>query len=535
VPGAGEIAYVGPGHTVTLRTPVTVGAGRGTAAMVGSGGRLVVAADLTLRGSLRYERGATVRIEPPPGGLRIGLDAPGGETFRIAPLSSGAGTPSLEAAGAADRRIRIGTAGRGGTGQVDAAEVPSALVLSHVTLEGLGGSDVEALTAESRGGGSPVTWRSVRAKDCGRVLLRCGAEGRIEADGLDLRAPRSRTAAEIDARSDKAPGGSRRLSRITLTSSSRRNLNVFARDLDVCRDLVLVNASLVANGDRRNVVERLWFLTTAEGCYVGMAPNAGTTLRDSAIVARYDNPHPVQDSGADAGVGSNVVEGCVFDGDGFVGSDAGDCVLPAGDVVMSRNTVINKAGTIASLITKRGSITATRNTAHDAFGLALGENSGHPNQCRAFLRNLVVRQDYAVRQRSAMVPQTSFEYDGNVTFALTGDGRLGGGGLGPARYAPWWESGPPYGAQGRGADDRGADPRFRDPSRTARTFDAAGGGPGTLDHLAAEIVKLNGWDAAGNDSPFDARYAVTAFLRHVREGFTPTNPAVAGAGAVDVG
>ncbi|HEX7127589.1 MAG TPA: hypothetical protein VF406_17665 [Thermodesulfobacteriota bacterium] len=519
---------------MTLREPATVGVGRATAVMVGSGGTLVVASDLTLRGSLGYERGAAVRVDPPAGGLRIDLDAPAGETFRIAPLPGGTGTPSLEAAGDVDRRITIATTGRGGLGRIDAAAVPSALELSCVTLEGLGSDREAALAAESRDGGSAVVWRRLRAKDCGRLLLRCRAGGRVEIDRLDIRAPRGRTAAEVDAREDKAPGGSRRLARITLASASRRRLNFYVRDLDRCRDLVLVNGSLVANGDRRNVIERLWLLATADGSYIGMAPNAGTTLRDSAIVTRGDNPHPVQDSGADAGVGANAVEGCVFDGDGFVGSDAGDCVLPAGEVVMRRNIVVNKAGTIASLITKTGSITVVRNTAHEAFGLALGETRGHPKQCRAFRNNLIVRQRYAVRQRSAMVPQAAFEYDDNVTFALTGDGLIGGG-LGPARYAPWWASGPGYGAPGRGAGNREADPRFRDPSRTARRFDAANGGPGTLEHLAAEIVKLNGWDAAGNEAPFDERYAVARFLAYVREGFTPTNPAVSGAGAVEVG
>lgn len=533
VPGDGRIAYVSPGHVVTLREPATVGAGHGTAVMVGSGGVLVVASDLTLRGNLEYERGASVRVDPPAGGLGIHLDAPAGVTVRIAPLPGGAGTPSFEAAGDDDRRITIAATG-GGVGRIDAAAVPSALVLRGVTLEGLGSAREAALTAESRDGGSIVVWRRLRAKDCGRLLVRCRAGGRMTIDGLDVRAPREGTAVEIDAREDKAEGGSRRLARITLASTSRCRLNFYARDLDLCRDLVLVNGSLVANGDRRNVIERLWLLATADGTYVGMAPNAGTTLRDSAIVTRYDNAHPVQDSGADAGVGANVVEGCVFDGDGFVGSDAGDCVLPSGEVVMRRNIVINKAGTIASLITRTGSITVVRNTAHEAFALTLGETRGHPNQCRAFRSNLVVRQRYAVRQRSAMVPQATFEYDDNVTFALEGDDAVGGG-LGPARYAPWWASGPAYGAPGRGAGDREADPRFRDPSRTARSFDAANGGPGTLEHLAAEIVKLNGWDADGREAPFDDRYAVARFLAYVREGFTPTNPAVSGAGAVDVG
>jgi hypothetical protein len=534
VPGEGATAAVRSGHTVTIRQPVTVGpdlAG-GTAILVQQGATLRVEADLTLRGDLEYERGAVVRVAAPAGGgLRLLLDAAGGSEHAIRPLGRGTGTPWLRVTGAPGGRVTIAAAGRGGTGRLDAGKVESACELVNVTLEDLGAAKTDGVTADTRGDGSPLVWRGVRARRCGRLSVRCGAGGRVDIDGLDLRLPRGSTFLQVEAQADRTGNGVRQVQGVTAHATSRRHLNLYGRDLEV-RRLVAFNTQVNANADRRNRFERLFFLSETTGTHLAFAPNGRTTVRDSAFVTRQENPHTLQEVGRDAGVGGNLVEGCVFDGDGNTEGDAGDCILPRGEVTLRRNLYVNKAGTIASTIFETGSVSAIRNTAHDAYALALGETKGTPDQGRLFRSNLVVRQDFAVRQRSAFVPQARFEYDYNVTFALTSDEgkRIGGRGLEKGKRT-WWASGPDYGAPGRGAHDRVADPGFRDPARTARGFDRANGGQGSLATLAAEAVTLNGWDAEGNEAAFDDRYAVDRFLAYMREGFTPTNPALRGAGA----
>ncbi len=105
------------------------------------------------------------------------------------------------------------------------------------------------------------------------------------------------------------------------------------------------------------------------------------------------------------------------------------------------------------------------------------------------------------------------------------------GDAGVVRRSYWSTVAKKYGDDTAGQHDLNVDPRFRDPSRTARTWDTANGGLGTLANLIAEVVRLNGWDTAGAAAAFTPTYTLANFLAYLRLGFTPTNGALKGAGA----
>ena len=95
-------------------------------------------------------------------------------------------------------------------------------------------------------------------------------------------------------------------------------------------------------------------------------------------------------------------------------------------------------------------------------------------------------------------------------------------------YKRYWASGGLYGAAGKGANDITANPRYIDPTRTQLTWDVSLGGPGTVGHVADEVVKLNGLDKDSAAAAFNPAYSIDAYLRYIRRGLMPTNLAIKG-------
>ena len=127
----------------------------------------------------------------------------------------------------------------------------------------------------------------------------------------------------------------------------------------------------------------------------------------------------------------------------------------------------------------------------------------------------------------------------NSETQLALDGSTGGGsgisGLSPGDtitiFQGYWNDGGRYGDPDKGRNDIAADPKYRDTTRSVLNWDTGNGGPGTLAHVRAEIVKLNGYDASGTPAVFNPNYSLSNFLNYVRYGFMPTNPLFKNAGS----
>jgi hypothetical protein len=119
-----------------------------------------------------------------------------------------------------------------------------------------------------------------------------------------------------------------------------------------------------------------------------------------------------------------------------------------------------------------------------------------------------------------------------TTLALvTGITGMASGDSFQVRKSYWNTSGAKYGDNDKGQHDLHVDPMFIDKTRTVAKWDTAQGGPGTLAHVAAEAVKLNGFDLNGNPATYNGNYAPINVWNYLWTGFTPTNPVLKAAGS----
>jgi hypothetical protein len=93
-----------------------------------------------------------------------------------------------------------------------------------------------------------------------------------------------------------------------------------------------------------------------------------------------------------------------------------------------------------------------------------------------------------------------------------------------------WTSGTYGDDNDHGSQDFTTSPQYRDNTRSFATWDTRNGGAGTVAHAAAEVIKLNGWDASGAAATFDTKYTLTNYLSYMRWGWTPMNGMFFGAG-----
>ena len=90
----------------------------------------------------------------------------------------------------------------------------------------------------------------------------------------------------------------------------------------------------------------------------------------------------------------------------------------------------------------------------------------------------------------------------------------------------YWADGGTYGDNGKGQHDVFANPNFVDGTRSTSSWDASLGGAGTAANVIEKMIAMNGWDAAGAATTFDANYTIDNLLAYIRAGYTPTNTAL---------
>ena len=90
---------------------------------------------------------------------------------------------------------------------------------------------------------------------------------------------------------------------------------------------------------------------------------------------------------------------------------------------------------------------------------------------------------------------------------------------------------------GFGASDITNAPLFTDGTASITTWDTSLGGLGTVDNAFAEMLKLNGFDAAGAPATFDVDYNLADLLFYMRNAYMPTEVALSGTGfgGADIG
>jgi len=533
VPGAGDDVTIDAGHTVTVDTATTVGvsgaAGTVAIQILSGAGGLTINAALEIRGDLIFERGTTLDQN-----ADITIRGASGVEYQIQASTTGTGTATWNAGVSGPVAVRSDFTDGGLPGYIQMMLGGLAYVevnWQDMSLYDTGSSSREALRWVDWDYNNFV-WLGGMAIRCGQLyfpLARTSSNWQIE--NVDIRDPAN--TAFINASWSGTPTGTRRVQNCTAYDSSGRQmqLQIYGPD-PVYNNNVFVDVNCQTTTVTGKQFTYNFFVFQLSTGTLSIAGDSNALVDNNVFYAHADNPHHVSESSS-ASLSINNYTNNIFDGDGYVGSDFGDCIIPTGEVSVRNNININDAGTLVALLNTAAIADIENNTVDGSQWVNVGESAGAATQLRNVRSNLFTNELRGLRQDTAFVTQTAFALNNNGFWNMTDATNLDNGGnnsyLGAETYAAW-SSSATYPSTGFGDADVYADPGYQDGTRTLATWDAANGGAGTITSVIAEIVKLNGRDTAGNSATFNSNYSISSAQTYIRYGYTPTNSALAGAG-----
>ena len=533
-PSDGDTAIIATGHDVTVGTNITVGTDGATgteAIQVQGTGTLTVQSGytLTVKGDLNQQRGTTVTVS----GTLV-LDATTGVVYLWKALNSGSGVANLRMSGASASSRALFTVGpRGGVARFETnadSFFYADIRFANAILSGLGTSSMTAMDNYMFVDGAHNDQTNVAWVGCGKVIITArSGDNIVDWNGVDFRGALSYTALDISSSAAKTTG-TRELENITLypSPSVTNEFIVTMKDLTI-NGMILYNTAFLTAANLQNAT--LLNIFNAADMPVDFLIGIGlsnNTLKDHISLQHYDNQHHLSEGNASNSLAANVFDGIICDGDNYVNLDAGDCIIPAREATVKNSLVINKAGTLVSLIFSSASANLINNTSTGAFHVSVGESQGAATQLGVVRNNLWASQGAGIRQLSAFVTQTGLTLENNAYWDMTLASNIDYGGnntyFGEATYNPWWAAGS-YGDAGKGADDVYANPQFVDPTRTVRGY----GSWASVQAAAREMVSINGIDYSGAVTTATTK-TVPGIHAWIRAGFAPTNVALATAG-----
>jgi hypothetical protein len=251
---------------------------------------------------------------------------------------------------------------------------------------------------------------------------------------------------------------------------------------------------------------------------------------------RYNNPHPNYEGWAATSLGtSNTYSNCIFDGDNYHSSDAGDSITAQGEATISNCIGINKSGPLVVGNGSTGKHTVSHCTVvmpfpeQPAYGelINVGETTGSATHLTAVKDCIIMDAPRGIAQRSAFISQTGFALDYNVSYNITGTslftypvGHPYAGQtsyLGPEDFNPWWSPSKTFGTD-NATHDMVVDPKLRNKNWTVRGYFGAA----SIQDVAREVVSINGIDYQGNTTTPTTKSAETIWASAVWA-FSPTN------------
>lgn len=531
VPGDGDTVTIS--HAVTVDTATTIGTSgaSGTAAittLTATSASLTVSAPLTVKGDIVHGKGVTIYGIA---GGSITFSPPPGSTYVWKASAAGSGYATLNVAGSSLNRFAISTTqGGGGNFYFHETDAYIIFLLDYAVLDYVGDDTTPAMSRAS-------LWNGGIFEINHTLFNHCGAINRVYSSGESIANIKLQNS---DFRNSLETGSSPifRVNNNTAPTTSTRiieNVTVYAvnngYDFDIgtlvgatVRNIYMYNASLSTPSQSASNI----FSTVDSGYGGGAAPhlrvsNQGAkTYSDMVFLANKDNPHYIDESSTTGAYAANIYTGIVFDGNGYVGTDAGDClVVGGGDATIQNSISINKAGTLATLLRSNSKLTAINNTSYDSYHITVGESVGATTHAKDIRNNLFVNQNSGVLQEGFFKSQTAFTLRNNAYYDMTAAGNIDYGGnntyMGAETKAVWWASGV-YGDANKGSNDTYINPQFYDATRTVRGY----GGWATVQEAAREMVTINGFDYTGAATTPTTK-TVELALAYIREGFTPQN------------
>lgn len=547
VPGDGDTATISAGHTVTVTADATVGTSgvNGTIAITLIG-NLTVNAVLTVRGDISQRRSSTVtvsRVGANTGGITF--DPASTRTYKWVTPNTGSGTPAIVLTGEAGDRVPIMTSlARGGSrAYFDFTAYPPNLDWDYVSITEWGGTgDTVATRALSYTGvaGSSIVWDYVRwSSNVGRIVFTLSSlnDFTLDWNNCDFRSPRNVDWLRIFT-DTAALSGIRRIRNCTAHHSAMTFWELWADGFTYDGN-ILSNVKVDMGNPSPAAASTLTASavlndTTSTSACIELA-TIGNVVEESVFLANRDNPHYI----AQAGTGTGTVRQNVVDGFGFVGTDAGDFVLPESTVAVERNLLLNRAGALVSVLNTSCRVTMRRNTLHGTgtFINASENGLGGADNLVRLSSNLFVSQPTGLIH-DTVTPQNTFNCDYNGFYNQTEATNLDHPVLAQNSYlenGTWWATGA-YGDDNKGQHDLYGDPQFADATRTSVTwYNSIAGSDGSFANVRAELLKLNGTAADGTDATFNSSYTVAALRTYLRDGFTPQASIYDGTGDPDDG
>jgi len=563
VPGAGDTVKIARDHVVTAGGAVTVGsdAGTGSAAITLEGAsQLLVTGALVARGDVVVGRGCTFNGA---GGGTLTLDAGPGSLYRFRSGAAGSGQAVLKSSATSWRNpftVQAGT--RGGVSVVvsgdGAGTFYADLDFNYTKFLRLGDDKNKALYHFMFVRGARSRLANVLFLDCGEVNIAVDNGANVvtfdKVDFRDISRHVGKYLLQLSGSSLNTTGA-RSMTNITAyTSANNRTIAVFSPDY-VISSVPLYNVDTTWIAAATGVSLRNWFVMADKIFNTAISTERSVTttvVRDSVLLRSNDNQHYIN---------APIVDGCLFDGDGFVGSDPGDCTFNASSGALPtsvRNCIaINKAGVLVTAWgAGAGQLTCTNNTVVDTNLINVGESSASPDNLGDVYNNLIVKPDAIGWAGIAFVggaPRRGFLTHFNLDYNAFWDCGAGAGWV-PAVYKPghplagqlgylqgsgtyyvkWWGDQRVLGDLNAGAHDVKANPLFRDRGWTVKRYFA---GAGTVRDVAREAVTINGWNFEGTKRVTPTLRTPANVLGAGRSAFTPTNPALKGAGhlGADIG
>ena len=518
-----------------------------------------ISGSLTMLGDIIGQRGSTINGQA---GGSLTLSPPTGTIYRWRSDSTGSGQATLKTTGTgwgAGQYFTVQDGGLGGISRIVAGDPSTAYLygdtdFAYTKFLHLGSATVNAWMNYGQTAAMITRIKNTLWIDCGQISV-----GTIQGPAIvDIDALDKRDLTVFPPGYTFGVGGtfaistgSRSVKNVTIYSAGPTGafFNLVSKDT-LFQNIVTYNMEYDTTASTTNttLLNLLCLNDYKRKPYINMYRGGGNIMKDSVMLNHADNPSYAY--------GDNV-DGWIFDGDNFVGSDGGDCTGVAannGITTIKNNIVINLAGV---LHTNQGTGTTvsnvTNNTVYRANLINEGEIYGSATNLGDVKNNLIVTSDagsMGITQAGvATVPQTNFNLDYNNSWnnTIPADGRtyavykaghplsgqtgyLHGGGTDYA--AAWWSDGRVLGDANAGLHDLKVDPRFKNNSWTVRGYMGAA----SVQDAAREAIKLNGWDYLGN------RVTPTVFtplnvLTAGRTAFTPQNPALKGTGylGADIG
>lgn len=541
VPGSGDDATVGHAVAVTANQTVGTSGIAGTVAITLTTGTLTINAGvvLTVLGDISHQRGASVFVEA--GGGVVSLP-PSGVGYRWIMSATGSGTPRIEFRGTSGSRCTLASdlSASGTRCYFDWTAYPPDLSWAFLDITHWGGTgDTTATRAGTYVGvaGSVSDWFRVRClTNVGKWHFTfSGGSWTFDIKESDFRSPLNSDWLQVVC--DTAfVSGRRRISRSTFHHTSTTSIVVWAPDLLVDEESVLSNTRVIGDiQDDRTAIRKS---VTMDDLSINgqIATNAGgLTVEDCVHLSNVDNPHYVATNSASAPA---VFRRNVVDGFGFVGGDAGDYSLPTGPVLLSRILLINRAGSLFSVLNTTCRITVERCTLHGPGTFAnCGESASAADTLARITSTLFVGQPAGLTY-DTLTAQAGFRCDYNGFHDQTDAANIDHPGLSQNGYlesGTWWSAGA-FGDDHKGQHDVYGDPAFANGSATAITwYDSIFGSGGSWANVRNELLKINGTDASGANATPNAAVSRAALWQYLFDSRRPTNPAYLRAGAPDDG